>query len=112
MPVTLELGRFCNGADHSWDIRLKLNTRSEPLAAVIVLDTYSKVAFDLDSKSMDSESDNETGHARYGMNIAKTWQRFSHDGAQEVDCVAFFVVYYGFTVSVSFLLICRTEYRC
>ena len=109
MPVTLELGCFCNGADHSWDIRLKLNTRCELLAAVIVLDTYSEVAIDLDSKSMDSESDNETGHAQYGMNIAKR-QRFSY-GAQQVDCVAFFV-YYGFTVSVSFLLICRTEYRC
>ena len=47
MPVTLELGCFCNGADHSWDIRLKLNTICELLAAVIALDTYSEVAFDL-----------------------------------------------------------------
>ena len=76
---------------------------------MIVLDTCSEVAFDLDSESTDSESDNETGHARYGLNIAKR-QRFSY-GAQQVDCVAFFVVYYGSTVSVSFLLICRTEYR-
>ena len=74
---------------------------------MIALDTYREVAFDLDPESTDSESDNETGHAR---NIAKG-QRFSH-GAQQVDCVAFFVVYYGSTVSLSFLLICRTEYRC
>ena len=110
MRVTLELGCFCNGADHSWDIRLKLNTRCELLAAVIALDTYSEVAFDLNPESTDDKSDNETEHARYGMNIAKR-QRFSHDGAQEINCVAFFVVYYGSTVSVSFLLICRTEYR-
>ena len=78
---------------------------------MIVLGKYSEVAFDLDSESTDSESDNETGHARYGMNIAKR-QRFSY-GAQQVDCFTFFVVvYYGSTGSVSFLLICRAEYRC
>ena len=109
MPITFELGCFCNGADHSWDIRLKLNTRCELLAAVIALDTYSEVAFDLNPESTDSESDNETEHARYGMNLAKR-QRFP-DGVQQVDCVAFFV-YSGSRVSASFLLICRTEYRC
>ena len=77
---------------------------------MIVLDTYREVAFDLDSESTDSESENETGHPRYGMSIAIR-PRFSF-GAQQVDCVAFFVVYYGSTVAVSFLLICRTEYRC
>ena len=71
---------------------------------MIALDTYSEVAFDLDSESTDSESDNETGTSPKGnaFHMGRNWSIVSH----------FFVVYYGSTVSVSSLLICRTEYRC